>query len=46
MKYNIKIETQPPKIHKTEEEVQSIVEKAISLIVDELIINEHLKIGE
>lgn len=43
MKYKIKFTTQPSKVNKSDEEVESVLNKAISLLVDELILNGHLK---
>lgn len=43
-KHNI-IFTTLPKQQYTDDEVKKTINKAINLIIDELIINEHIKVG-
>lgn len=43
--YNITLTTEPPKRTYTKEEIQEVIDKSISLVLDDLILNGHLKIG-
>jgi hypothetical protein len=44
-KYKITYSTLPSNQKHTDEEVNKMVSKAINLIIDELILNEHIKVG-
>lgn len=44
-KYNIVYSTAPSKKQYTDEEVNLVINKAINLIIDELIVNGHIKVG-
>jgi phenylalanyl-tRNA synthetase beta subunit len=41
-KYKISLTTAPPKQQYTDEEVKKIVNKALSLIINELLVNGHI----
>lgn len=44
-KYNITFETQPSKVIKDDETYKELLNKSISLIVDELLLVGEIKIG-
>jgi predicted RNase H-like HicB family nuclease len=46
MKYKMVLKTEPSKHTYTKEEVKQKIDKAIDILLDDLIINGRLKIGE
>jgi predicted RNase H-like HicB family nuclease len=46
MKYKMVLKTEPSKHTYTKEEVNQKIDKAINILLDDLILNGHLKIGE
>lgn len=44
-KIKINFSTAPPKRNVTKEELDNLIDKSINLILDDLILNGHLKVG-